>query len=225
MQDRRGTYPPRVPQDPVEDGLTTREAQLAERERRADAGPADPGLRAELARERDELAEQRDAAADARAGEALLRRQRATDRDVAAVQRDRRIREAHDDADPGFPSMFLSARDADASAGDRAASLSDERAARQDRDRAREDRQHAARQRDIAADEAASAADRADREAADLRDGVETRTLIGQAQGLLMARHGISADEAFERLVRESQSRNVEVREVARLLVQDAGRD
>lgn len=47
--------------------------------------------------------------------------------------------------------------------------------------------------------------------------------MIGQAQGLLMARLGIGPDEAFALLVRASQDRNIKLRELARSLVHDAG--
>jgi GAF domain-containing protein len=46
-----------------------------------------------------------------------------------------------------------------------------------------------------------------------------TRDLIGQAKGILMARSGIDADEAFRLLVRASQRTNVKVAEIARDLV------
>ena len=48
---------------------------------------------------------------------------------------------------------------------------------------------------------------------------VETRQLIGQAQGILMERKKITADEAFALLVAASQSTNVKLREVADALV------
>lgn len=49
---------------------------------------------------------------------------------------------------------------------------------------------------------------------------VSTRELIGQAQGILMERHKITADQAFGRLVQASQSANVKLREVAEQLVE-----
>lgn len=126
--------------------------------------------------------------------------------------------EAHDDADPGFPDRFLSARDVDASTGDRADALADERHAREEPRRARQDRGHAANDRA----RAAAAADKAQTDDAGLREGMQGRTVIGQAQGLLMARLGIGPDEAFALLVSESQGRNLKLRDVARLLVHDA---
>jgi PAS domain S-box-containing protein len=43
----------------------------------------------------------------------------------------------------------------------------------------------------------------------------KSRAVIEQAKGVLMAAHGISADEAFGRLVRRSQHANIKVRDVA----------
>ena len=49
-----------------------------------------------------------------------------------------------------------------------------------------------------------------------LRRAVSSRDVIGQAKGILMARSGVSDDEAFEMLKRASQRMNIKVREVAR---------
>jgi GAF domain-containing protein len=54
---------------------------------------------------------------------------------------------------------------------------------------------------------------------ADLRSGMATRTLIGQAQGILMERLKLTPDQAFAVLSRVSQERNEKLREVARRLV------
>jgi PAS domain S-box-containing protein len=43
----------------------------------------------------------------------------------------------------------------------------------------------------------------------------KSRAVVEQAKGVLMAAHGISADEAFARLVRRSQHTNVKLREIA----------
>lgn len=48
---------------------------------------------------------------------------------------------------------------------------------------------------------------------------LDSRKLIGQAQGMLMERYGIDGDRAFELLVRLSQQHNVKLRKVADLLV------
>lgn len=204
----------------TEDGLAAREANLAEREGRAFRGPRDPDLLAELAKERTALADARDQAAEKREDAAIRRREKAADRDVAASERDRRSRVAHDDADPGFPNRFMSGRDVDASAGDRADALSDERAAREDRQHSREDRQRAADDAVAAGDAARDAADAATEEAVGLREALERRAVIGQAQGRLMAEHGITADEAFHMLVQQSQSSNIKLGDIAVRLVQ-----
>jgi hypothetical protein len=47
-----------------------------------------------------------------------------------------------------------------------------------------------------------------------------TRELIGQAQGILMERERISADQAFDILRRASQHMNIKLREVAETLVE-----
>jgi hypothetical protein len=207
--------------DDVEDGLAAREAELAERERQAAASPADPDMLAALAKERDALADAREAAAGARDTAALTRRERAAGRDVAASERDRRSRGAHDDGDPGFPDRFLSGRDVDASAGDRADALHDERSAREDRQRSREDRHRASDDRDAASEAVQKAADVAAEETAAQREELEDRILIGIAQGLLMADHNVSAEEALDLLAKRSQSSNVKLRDIAARLVEE----
>ncbi len=56
-----------------------------------------------------------------------------------------------------------------------------------------------------------SAADRA----------IDSRTSIGQAEGILMERFGVDADQAFSVLRRYSQAENIPLREVASRLVDD----
>jgi GAF domain-containing protein len=48
-----------------------------------------------------------------------------------------------------------------------------------------------------------------------LTEAVPRRTMIGQAQGILMERFGIDADRAFQVMVLVSQQRNVKLHEVA----------
>lgn len=48
-----------------------------------------------------------------------------------------------------------------------------------------------------------------------LQDGLHTRTVIGQAQGILMERHRLSAEDAFTRLRICSQLLNRKLRDVA----------
>lgn len=52
-----------------------------------------------------------------------------------------------------------------------------------------------------------------------LEEALQTRTLIGQATGLLMAQEGLTSEEAFQKLVRVSQNANVKLREVAQRYV------
>lgn len=53
-----------------------------------------------------------------------------------------------------------------------------------------------------------------------LRRALETRTVIGQAQGVLMARQAITPDEAFDILRRASQRTNRKLRDVAAEIVE-----
>lgn len=55
-----------------------------------------------------------------------------------------------------------------------------------------------------------------------LAEAVASRDVIGQAKGLLMARQGITADEAFALLRRASQRLNVKLRTVAERVVDQA---
>jgi GAF domain-containing protein len=52
-----------------------------------------------------------------------------------------------------------------------------------------------------------------------LREALESRDVIGQAKGILMARRGCTADVAFEALRKVSQHRNIKLREVAEQVV------
>ncbi|MDF8266301.1 GAF and ANTAR domain-containing protein [Luteipulveratus flavus] len=52
-----------------------------------------------------------------------------------------------------------------------------------------------------------------------LRTALDARGLIGQAQGILMERHRLDQDQAFEVLRRYSQNYNLKLREVAERLV------
>jgi response regulator NasT len=54
----------------------------------------------------------------------------------------------------------------------------------------------------------------------ELRRGLAARTVIGQAQGILMERFSLDADRAFQVLRRYSQDGNVKLAEVARRVVQ-----
>jgi AmiR/NasT family two-component response regulator len=70
-----------------------------------------------------------------------------------------------------------------------------------------------------AAEAAAEAATAAAAEIDGLRIAMAGRLVIGQAQGILMARLNVDADEAFAFLVRTSSTRNVKLREVASEIV------
>ncbi|SEF38434.1 GAF domain-containing protein [Amycolatopsis pretoriensis] len=59
---------------------------------------------------------------------------------------------------------------------------------------------------------------RAELKAAHLRKAIESRDVIGQAKGIIMARRGVSADVAFDVLRRTSQDLNVKLNEVASTL-------
>jgi hypothetical protein len=48
-----------------------------------------------------------------------------------------------------------------------------------------------------------------------LSEGIKTRTVIGQATGLLMAQESLTSEEAFQKLVQISQKTNVKLREIA----------
>jgi len=59
----------------------------------------------------------------------------------------------------------------------------------------------------------------ASQNAAHLKTAISTRTLIGRAEGILMERFGMPADQAFAVLRRVSQRRNVKLNRVAEELV------
>lgn len=55
-----------------------------------------------------------------------------------------------------------------------------------------------------------------------LHEALRSRDVIGQAKGILMARHGVDADGAFDRLRARSQAENRKLREVADDVVREA---
>ena len=64
--------------------------------------------------------------------------------------------------------------------------------------------------------------------AANLQRALDSRAVIDQAKGILMGRHGTSADAAFDLLSKESQLSNRKLRDIAQDLVdevQRGGRD
>ena len=56
-----------------------------------------------------------------------------------------------------------------------------------------------------------------------LKVGLETRSGIGVAQGMLMLRYGISQVTAFDYLARRSQDENVKLHDLARGVVAELG--
>lgn len=58
-----------------------------------------------------------------------------------------------------------------------------------------------------------------------LRAALESRDLIGQAKGILMQRHQLTAADAFDALRRASQARNVKLRDLARSVVESGALD
>jgi GAF domain-containing protein len=58
---------------------------------------------------------------------------------------------------------------------------------------------------------------------AQLNDAIASRTVIGQATGIIMAQRGCSPDEALNVLIKISNDRNIKLREVARVLVEAYG--
>ena len=51
---------------------------------------------------------------------------------------------------------------------------------------------------------------------------MESRAVIEQAKGILIARHGLGDDEAFDRLRHQSQTENRKLRDVATEIVDQA---
>lgn len=70
----------------------------------------------------------------------------------------------------------------------------------------------------------AAALEEAHREITTLKAGLERRTIIGEAVGIMMIQTGIAADAAFARLVDLSQDTNVRVRDIAEQMVEEANR-
>lgn len=56
---------------------------------------------------------------------------------------------------------------------------------------------------------------------AQMENAVATREVIGEAMGILMGRHHITEEQAFDVLRRYSQENNIKLREVARLVCEE----
>jgi GAF domain-containing protein len=63
--------------------------------------------------------------------------------------------------------------------------------------------------------------DQTHQQLAHLRDALDTRDVIGQAKGIVMTQHQITADEAFALLSAASQHRNTKLRDLAEQVVHD----
>ena len=207
--------------DAWEQRLREAEAELRAREDEALGDDAPPEVLLALAAERDKVALDRDSIASRYDEIARGRDRSALARDLAGSDRDRAARAQDDDRDPAYLDRFEAGEDRDLAAGDRGESFDDRRRAQQTRGRAAADRVRAAEDRDAAAEKAVDAA----RDIAGLRTALESRLVIGQAQGLLMAFHHLKPDAAFQVLVRLSQEHNVEIQDVAaRFVASQAGR-
>jgi len=55
--------------------------------------------------------------------------------------------------------------------------------------------------------------------AAQLQAALQSRAVIEQARGILMAEHRSSSDEAFQLLIRQSQQQDLKLRDVAAAVV------
>lgn len=55
-----------------------------------------------------------------------------------------------------------------------------------------------------------------------LRAQVQTRSVIDQAKGLLIAKHGCTSERAFQMLTEASQRENRKLRDIAKAMVEGA---
>lgn len=198
-----------------ETSLCLAEDELRDREQRALAADPSSAARLAIAAEHDKIAQHLDALADMQDERAAARDVAGLRRDVKGSTRDRRARAVKRDLDSAFPDRSVAGVDRDYAAGDRGDSYGDRNRAHQAREHAAADRARAADDRDHAAQRAAEQARQLD----ELRAALESRLVIGQAQGLLMARHHLSSQDAFTALVRLSQDGSVKMRDVAARLV------
>ena len=67
--------------------------------------------------------------------------------------------------------------------------------------------------------------DDCENELEDLRAVLESRPVIDQAKGMLIAEHGCSPDEAFQMISNASQRENRKVRDIAQAMVDKAQSD
>ena len=194
------------------------EDELFAREQEALADDPTPGELAALAAERDRIALGRDRIADRYDQHAETRDRSALRRDLSASGRDQRARARDQDQDEAWADRVVAGEHRDLAAGDRADSSEERARAHASREHAAADRQRAAVDRG----RAAQVADDQEDEVRGLRAALRSRHVIGQAQGLLMARHHVSSAAAFAVLVRLSQTSNTKLRDLAEELVQAA---
>jgi hypothetical protein len=203
-----------------EQKLAGAEADLRAREHRALQGaPTQEELRA-FAAERDKIASDWDALADARDERGRARDAVALARDAQAALRNGTARHLGSEDNGAAVARSVAGTDRAHAAHDRADALDDRHRGLESRRIAAESRERPAADRDLAASREADLG----REIAGLRDALHTRLTIGQAEGLLMGRHGLDADAAFRLLTRLSQEGHLKLRDVAARLVADAAR-
>jgi hypothetical protein len=208
-----------VPEDDLalwEARLDAAEADLRERELRALDGEPTPAETVAFAAEHEKLAADRDSVADAYDELAHRRDIAGFGRDVRASQRDLASRSSDGSAtDRASMDRIISGIDRDLAAGDRADSGDDRKRASRARRQAADDRQHARDGTDADHDKVD-----ADRQMiSGLTDALMTRQVIGQAEGIMMARYNLDSDAAFRMLVKLSRETDTTLRDVAAQLV------
>jgi hypothetical protein len=188
--------------------LDLAEAELAAREAAARETHWTPAELAAFAAEHDALADLRDSLAQVEDEHATQRDAASIDRDRHAADRDRALHPGDEDpGSRGFVDRLLAAGNRDDAAGDRADARDDRRRARGDRDRAAAARRHANDDRETAA-EAAALVRQDEGVAGALWQAIQSRQLIGQATGIWMERHDLSADRAFALIAKMAEERN-----------------
>jgi hypothetical protein len=195
--------------------LDRAEHELAGREAQVVALEPFTAVLAVLRTGRDDLAQLYDDLADDDDERAAVRDRFAVDRDVRASGRDVAPLSGQADPESGLANQFLSAGDRDEAAADRANSRDDRRIASEDRKRAADSRQQAAADREATTESSWIA----ENEVETLRRGLDSRTMTGQAVGILMERHGLTTQAALEVLAESSTHHHVGVSQIARGIV------
>jgi hypothetical protein len=164
---------------------------------------------------RDELAQLYDDLAEADDELAADRDRFAIDRDVRATDRDLAPAGDEPDQESRLAIRSLSAGDRDDAAADRANARDDRRIAGEDRKRAADSRQLAAADREATTENTWIS----ENEVETLRRGLDSRTVTGQAVGILMERHGLTTQGAIDVLANASQRDEVGASQVAQRIV------